>query len=324
MAGGIRLVGLRCSGGFGADTRRGRPAILAVVDASTWERLALAPRVVPPADPVIGHGLVLAAIRDGAIVSVALEGTLVVGLALAGPTDQHARREVLALGVAPEFRRRGLAGALLDACVTAGRPGDVDHTVEVTLAERDPVEPLERDVRARSRGVSWSVPGSIRRRSTAASAAPTRRRSEPSARRSPASLARSSPRPPPAGEAVSEAVFGRDVGLAGRGGLELDAQVADRHPQQVDIDVVAGAPHGAEDLAVRDELAGVFDEVGEEPEFGRRQPDLLAAEASPVLVEIDRRGRDAGAGAGDPGWRSRRGGVPPRPAQSTRGSSAAW
>ena len=74
----------------------GRPAILAAVDAATWGRLALAPRVIAPADPIAGHALVLAAIRDGAIVSAAVEGTLVVGLAIAGPTDEHARREVLA------------------------------------------------------------------------------------------------------------------------------------------------------------------------------------------------------------------------------------
>ena len=36
-----------------------------------------------------------------------------------------------------------------------------------------------------------------------------------------------------------------------------------------------------------DELAGVFDEIGEQPELGRGQADLVAAEAGPMLVEID-------------------------------------
>ena len=90
----------------------------------------------------------LAAIRDGASVSAAVEGTLVVGLAIAGPTDDHGRREILAVGVAPAFRQRGLAAALLEACVTAGRPGDTEYTADVTLAERDPVEPLDRGLRA--------------------------------------------------------------------------------------------------------------------------------------------------------------------------------
>jgi ribosomal protein S18 acetylase RimI-like enzyme len=127
----------------------GPPAILGSVDASTWARLTLAPRVIAPADAGVGHGLVLAAIRDGAVVTAAVEGTLVVGLAIAGPTDEHARREVLALGVAPAFRRRGLAAALLGACVSVGRPGDLDHVATVTVAERDPVEPLDVALRGR-------------------------------------------------------------------------------------------------------------------------------------------------------------------------------
>ncbi len=124
-----------------------RPAIIHP-DVATWERLMLAPRVVAPSDPLAGHALIRAAIGDGASVSAAVEGTTVVGLAIAGPTDDRGRREILALGVAPAFRRQGLAGALLEACVTAGRPGDTEYTAEVTLAERDPVEPLDRGLRA--------------------------------------------------------------------------------------------------------------------------------------------------------------------------------
>jgi acetoin utilization protein AcuC len=124
----------------------GRPAIIDA-DASRWERLTLAPRVVAPADPIAGHALILAAIRDGASVSATVEGTLVVGLAIAGPIDEYAGRELLALGVAPAFRQRGLGGALLEACVTSGRPGDVEYTADVSLAERDPVEPLDRAIR---------------------------------------------------------------------------------------------------------------------------------------------------------------------------------
>ena len=90
----------------------------------------------------------LAAIRDGALVTAALEGTLVVGVALALPASDAARRDLFALGVAPAFRRQGLGTTILAASIAVGRPGDTSHEAEVTLAERDPVEPLDRAVRA--------------------------------------------------------------------------------------------------------------------------------------------------------------------------------
>jgi acetoin utilization protein AcuC len=134
--------------GGGATPGVGQPAILGDVHAPDWERLSLATGVIPPSDPVAGHALILAAIRDRAGVTAAVEGTSVVGLAVTSPSDGSRRRELLALGVAPAFRRRGLAGALLDACVTAGRDDEDDLTVEATLAERDPLEPLDRALRA--------------------------------------------------------------------------------------------------------------------------------------------------------------------------------
>ena len=54
-----------------------------------------------------------------------------------------------------------------------------------------------------------------------------------------------------ADQPVAEAVFGRDERLAGSRRVEAEPEVADRHPQQVDVAVVAGAPDRAEDLAVR-------------------------------------------------------------------------
>jgi GNAT superfamily N-acetyltransferase len=77
-------------------------------------------------------------------VTAAVEGTTVVGVALAGPIDELGRRDLLALGVAPAFRRQGLATALLEACVASG---DAEHTAGITLAERDPIEPLDRAFR---------------------------------------------------------------------------------------------------------------------------------------------------------------------------------
>jgi acetoin utilization protein AcuC len=121
-------------------------SIVGSVDAATWGRLTVAPRVVAPADSVAGHALVLAAIRAGAVVSAAVEGSVVVGLAVAGPIEDDRRRELLAAGVAPSHRRRGLAGTLLKA-LTEAVPREIELIADVTLAERDPVEPLERRLR---------------------------------------------------------------------------------------------------------------------------------------------------------------------------------
>jgi GNAT superfamily N-acetyltransferase len=115
------------------------------VDAETWSRLTLLPRVIAPADPVLGHRLVAAALRDGgsAIVSAAVAGSDVVGLAVSAPADPtDGTRELLALGVAPDHRRRGIATALLKVHALSG------SFAVVTLAERDPIDPLPRHVRA--------------------------------------------------------------------------------------------------------------------------------------------------------------------------------
>lgn len=123
------------------------PAVLPRVDAATWDRLTLAPRVVAPAIAADGHGIVAAALRDGARVTAALRGTLVVGLVVSRHADLEARTDLLAVGVAPADRRAGLATRMLREHVEGMRPGDVDVVAEVTMAERDAVEPL--DVRER-------------------------------------------------------------------------------------------------------------------------------------------------------------------------------
>jgi GNAT superfamily N-acetyltransferase len=125
----------------------GSPAVLPRVEPDVWERLTLAARVIPPADPAAAHALVLGAIRDGAAVAAALEGTTVVGLAMTRHADDAARTDLLALGVAPAWRRRGLATRLLAKRLEWTRPGDTDHEVLITVAERDPVEPLDIAVR---------------------------------------------------------------------------------------------------------------------------------------------------------------------------------
>jgi acetoin utilization protein AcuC len=104
------------------------------------DRLTVAPRVVPPADPAAVHGLLSAALGDGATIVVTISSDEIVGVAAAH--DGH----LVALGVAPGHRRRGVASALLDTLVKEAR---APLSAVVTLAERDPIDPLERDVRAR-------------------------------------------------------------------------------------------------------------------------------------------------------------------------------
>jgi len=129
---------------------RDRPAVLAHVDRATWARLQLAPRVVAPIDPGAAHALILAALgtTDGVAVSAAVDGTRVVGLAVsAAPAAWAGDRRLLALGVAPAARSRGLGRRLLDAHLGGLRPGDNPVEAVVTAAERDPVEPVDRAVR---------------------------------------------------------------------------------------------------------------------------------------------------------------------------------
>lgn len=121
----------------------GSAAVLPRVEPDVWGRLTLAARVVPPADPAAGHALVLAAIRDGAAVTAALDGTTVIGVAMTRHDEGAARSELLALGVAPAWRRKGLATRLLATRMAWTRPGDVDHEALITVAERDPFEPLD-------------------------------------------------------------------------------------------------------------------------------------------------------------------------------------
>jgi len=122
--------------------------VLPRVEPDVWERLTLAPRVIPPVDTAAAHSLVLAAIRDGAAVAAALEGTTVIGLAITRHADDAARSDLLALGVAPAWRRQGLAARLLARRMEWTRPGDVDHEALITVAERDPFEPLDIGTRA--------------------------------------------------------------------------------------------------------------------------------------------------------------------------------
>ena len=147
---GDRRAGAGADGPGRADVVpiRYRPAILDRVDPGAWSRLTLAPRVIPPADQREAHELVLAALRDGARVTAALDETRVVGLMLSRWSNEGMTNEIVALGVAPAARGQGLAGRLVDAHLGLLRPGEDGLRAEVGVAERDPFGPLEPAVRA--------------------------------------------------------------------------------------------------------------------------------------------------------------------------------
>ncbi|HEY7589836.1 MAG TPA: acetoin utilization AcuC family protein [Candidatus Limnocylindrales bacterium] len=132
----------------GAGSRAGepsvRPTIVDPLGPEALSRLAIAPRVVPPADSVAVHELLLASLLDGATAVAAVADDTAVGVAIAGPADTERPRELLALGVAPGHRRRGLGSRLLEA-LAARVDGPLEATVSV--AERDSVEPLDRGLR---------------------------------------------------------------------------------------------------------------------------------------------------------------------------------
>ena len=87
--------------------------------------------------------------------TMAVDGATAVGLvvsALDDPGAPAAPRSVLAIGVAPAWRRQGLATRMLAAHVDAFDRAGTPWEATVTLAERDPVEPLDRSLRERDRG----------------------------------------------------------------------------------------------------------------------------------------------------------------------------
>lgn len=121
--------------------------LVATLAPGALDRLSLAPRTIPPFDPDDGRAVLAAALADGARVVAALAGSAIVGVAVTAPSASEAGTQaLLGLGVAPGYRRAGLAAALLRSVVDGTEPG-VPLEALVTVAERDVVEPLDPRVR---------------------------------------------------------------------------------------------------------------------------------------------------------------------------------
>jgi len=146
---GERPVGPPAAADVEPAPRVAEPAIVEDVDAATWARLRLAERVLAAGDPAVGHALVLAALRSPhrARVTVVTAAGWVVGAAISARPE--GRRLLLGVGVAPAFRARGLGSELLRRHVLrSGADPDEAWEAVVTVAERDPFEPLARATRA--------------------------------------------------------------------------------------------------------------------------------------------------------------------------------
>ncbi|HEY5487847.1 MAG TPA: acetoin utilization protein AcuC [Candidatus Limnocylindrales bacterium] len=148
-AAGSATAGSGAPNAAGSLSAGAEAAIIAPLTREALDRLRLAPRVVAPANPADAQALLAAALGDGGLAVGAVVGERLVGVALAAPTLLDRVYELAALGVAPEWRRRGLGSALLALLVKAD--GDVLRGAALvalhTVAERDPVEPLPAAVR---------------------------------------------------------------------------------------------------------------------------------------------------------------------------------
>jgi acetoin utilization protein AcuC len=126
------------------------PVIRLLVPADL-DSLRVAPRVAAPADPAVATQILRAALSDGAVAAGAVVGEWLVGVALAAPGPLDGVDQLVALGVAPEWRRRGVATAMLRALVAEQDRRGRGIAALHTAAERDPLDPLPRAVR---RGVA--------------------------------------------------------------------------------------------------------------------------------------------------------------------------
>lgn len=147
-----RVAASQAAGGHrGPEPVPAATPVIRALGVAELAQIGLVPRVVAPFDPDDALVLLRAAAVAGARVIGAVSGSIVVGLAVAAPSRPDALaggsgESLLAIGVAPAYRRSGLAGRLLRALVD-GRPPGISMEARITVAERDVIEPLAVEVR---------------------------------------------------------------------------------------------------------------------------------------------------------------------------------
>jgi hypothetical protein len=123
------------------------------VDRASWENLTSRTRLLPGASPIgdrhAAIALTTAAIEAGAIVSAAVDRSGIVALAVSYQGVADLPVELLWLGVNGDRRRRGLGRRIL-----AAHLGEIDRAhpaapirAPVAAGDRDPIEPLARDLK---------------------------------------------------------------------------------------------------------------------------------------------------------------------------------
>ncbi len=89
-------------------------------------------------------------------------------------------------------------------------------------------------------------------------------------------------------QAVADAWLGEQVARAARVWLDLAAQLADEDAQIVRFILVMRPPDGAQQGAVRDDLAGVDRQIFEYLVFGGGQAHLVAIDGDAAALEVER------------------------------------
>ncbi len=144
-----------------ADEGSAGSPVIAVLDAAALDHLRLEPRTVAPADPRSAMDILAHAVRAGSRLVGALSGDVLVGVALLvtrgaatsaasvdtvdglGTRDPAAAdEELVALGIAPGWRRRGLASAILRAIADDAQDRGAVLVARIGAGERDVAEPL--------------------------------------------------------------------------------------------------------------------------------------------------------------------------------------
>ena len=125
-----------------ADTPKVIPLAPEILD-----RLVVAPRTIAPANPADAWALLHAVLLDGAAAAGAVGGDRLVGVALAAPSRETGVDWLVALGVAPQWRRLGLATSMLRAVMDEQTRRGRATVALYTAAERDVVEPLAAETR---------------------------------------------------------------------------------------------------------------------------------------------------------------------------------